>query len=306
MIRARTLYILIPGLIAFLLGPSGLFAQELTPKTFANTPVGMNYLAVGYAFSHGNTLLDPALPIEDLDADINIAFIRYIRTAALFDSAAKVKVLVPFSWGHWDGLVEGVPEDRDASGIGDAKLSLEFNFLGAPALSASEFNNYEKKTIMGATLTISAPTGDYDDTKLINIGSNRWYFKGEVGVSHVMGNWTLEAAGGIWLFTRNNDFFNGRTLSQAPLYTLKGHIIYTLKPGFWFALGVGYGEGGRTKVDGVKKDTYQRNWRYGLTMAYPIKQQHGLVFSIFSGDVSGTGSKFDSFGFAYQYAWGGD
>jgi len=59
----RTLFIWVQGLIALLLGPSGLFAQELAPKTFANTPVGMNYLAVGYAFSSGNMLLDPALPI---------------------------------------------------------------------------------------------------------------------------------------------------------------------------------------------------------------------------------------------------
>ena len=280
--------------------------QELEPRTYANIPVGMNFLAVGYAHAKGNILLDPSLPVEDLNAKIDRAFLRYTRSLSLFNRTAKLKVRLPYAWGQYEGSVEGVSAERNISGIGDAALGLDISFIGAPALSGKAFSQYHQKTIVGASVRVVAPTGNYDNTKVINIGSNRWSFKGELGVSRQLGNWTLELAGAFLAFTDNTDFLDGGTLSQAPLYTVKAHAIYTFKPGLWLGVGGGYGEGGQTTIEGNKRDTYQRNLRFGSVLSYPIAENHGLSFVLVTGVRNGRGGDFDSLGVAYQYAWGGD
>jgi hypothetical protein len=303
----RTLFIiLLLGLFVFGATNAPVNGQELEPRTYANTPVNMNFLAVGYGHSSGNVLLDPSLPIEDLDADTNYAFIRYTRSLGLFGNTAKVKALLPYAWGRWEGQVEGAPGERKASGLGDAVLGLDVSLMGAPALTTDKFSKFRQKTIVGASVRVVAPTGDYDNTKIINIGSNRWAFKGELGASRQLGKWTLELAGALLAFTDNTDYVNGLTLSQDPFYVVKTHAIYTFKPGFWLGLGVGYGEGGRTNINGVKRDTYQRNWRFGSVLSYPIDEHHGLNFVYVTGIRNGRGGDFDSFAVAYQYAWGGD
>lgn len=302
----KTLIILLLGLIAFEAGHAPVSGQELEPRTFANTPVNMNFLAVGFGHSSGNVLLDPSLPIEDLDAETNYAFVRYTRSLSLFGDAAKFKAILPYAWGQYEGRLDGNPGERKTNGIGDAVLGLDVSFVGAPALSADEFAQYRQKTIVGASLRVVAPTGDYDNTKIINLSSNRWAFKGELGASHQLGKWTLELAGALLAFTDNTDYVNGLTLSQDPFYAVKTHAIYTFRPGFWLGLGVGYGEGGRTKINGVKRDTYQRNWRFGSVLSYPIDPNHGLSFIYVTGIRNGKGGDFDSFTVAYQYAWGVD
>jgi hypothetical protein len=281
-------------------------AQELEPRTYANIPVNMNFLALGYVHSKGNILLDPSLPIEDLNAKTDYAFLRYTRSLGLLSKTAKLKVMLPYAWGQYEGRVEGIPVDRNISGIGDAVLGLDISFMGAPAMSGDAFSQYRQKTIVGASVRVAAPTGKYDNTKIINLGSNRWAFKGELGASRQLGNWTLELAGALWAFTDNTDFLEGLTLSQAPFYTVKAHAIYTFKPGLWLGVGAGYGEGGQTTVEGSKRDTYQRNLRLGGVLSYPIAENHGLNFVLVTGFRDGRGSDFDSLGVAYQYAWGGD
>lgn len=283
--------------------PTG-FAQELEPRTYANTAVGINLASAVFGYSRGNVLLDPALPIEDLDGDLNYGAVRYVRTFGLFDRAAKIKVLVPFTSGDWTGTVEGLPGRRSASGFGDARVTLEWNFHGAPALTAQEMGGYEQKTIFGAGLRLVVPTGDYDETELINLGSNRWSARFEMGASHALGNWVIEGIGGIWLFGNNDDFVDGSRLKQDELWVVKGHLVYSFRPGFWVGTGVGYGNGGRTSVNGIPRDNRQENWRIGATLAYPIARRHGISLAIGTGFNQGAGSDFDTIAIGYQYAWG--
>jgi hypothetical protein len=110
-------------------------------------------------------------------------------------------------------------------------VRLSVNFYGAPALVLPEFKSYEQDLIVGASLQVSVPAGQYDDTKLVNIGTHRWFFKPELGVSKALGPWTLEFTAAAALFTDNNDFFNGNTRSQDPLYSFQGHAIYNFSSG---------------------------------------------------------------------------
>jgi hypothetical protein len=56
------------GLLALLvLIPAQAAAQELEPRALTNVPIGWNFAMVGYRYATGNVLLDPAVPIEDLE-----------------------------------------------------------------------------------------------------------------------------------------------------------------------------------------------------------------------------------------------
>lgn len=282
-------------------------AQELEPRRYTQTPTGVNFIAVGYGLSTGNVLMDPALPIEGLDADLDLLFLRYTRSFALLGRSAKVKVVAPWSAGDWVGSLEGEEEiqRRRDSGAGDVRMALEVNFLGAPALDRSQFGEYDQRWIAGASIQVVAPTGDYEADKLLNLGSNRWTLRPEIGFSRAIEKWTFEGAASVWFFTDNNDFLAGNQLAQRPVHVLKGHVIYAIRPGFWTALGVGWGNGGQTFVNQDARETLQSNWRFAWSIAYPITPAQGIVFGLGSAVTRRAGGDYDTVSIAYQYSWGG-
>jgi len=285
--------------------PTTAAAQELEPRTIRNTPVGLNFITFAYGYSVGNVLLDPSLPVENLIAKVHIGLVRYTRTFSVAGKSASTRVFLPFSAGHWEGLLDGEFRQRDAGGVGDARFAVDVNLYGAPAMTARQFVDYRQTTIVGVSFLLAAPTGTYDHTKLINLGSNRWMLRPQLGISRAIGNWTLEGIGSVWFFSDNDDFFAGLTLQQAPLYVLKGDVAYTFRRGIWLGLGVAYARGGRTTIDGAVRQTLQNNFRFGGTFAYAVAPQHGVSFSAISGATTRVGADFDSFVFAYQYLWGG-
>ena len=294
------------SLIAFFVASiSNVIAQELEPRTYANTPTGVNIFSAGYAYSSGNVLLDPTLPIENLDGKLNIGLVGYGRTFGLLDRNAKLKMFVPYAFGDWEGEFEGAAAERDARGFGDIRVKLEWNFFGAPALSGKQFQSYKQRTIVGTSIMVVAPTSDYNSDKLLNLGSNRWAVRTELGVSRAIGSWAVELIGNAWWFGTNDNFFGGNKLEQDPLYVAKGHLIYSFRPGLWVGFGLGYGRGGQSQVNGVSRATEQENFRFGLSAAYPFNRQHGIVGSFTHAQNSGAGAEFDAFSLRYQYAWGG-
>ncbi len=99
--------------------------------------------------------------------------------------------------------------------------------------------------VVGLRFNVVVPTGEYDSSKLINLGSNRWAFHSEVGLSKAIGKWTFEVAGGAWFYTDNSNFYGGSTVSQDPLFDAKVNVIRSIRPGLWWAVGTGYGQGGK-------------------------------------------------------------
>jgi hypothetical protein len=284
----------------------GARAQELEPRKYAPLPVGTNILSVGYAWSNGNVLLDPALPIDDLDANIQAGFAQFVHAFSLFGRSAKFAAMVPWRSGYWSGTLDGDSETQKASGMSDAHLGLEWNLYGAAALDAAQLALHPPATLVGASLRVSIPTGQYDSTDLLNLGSNRYTLRVELGLARMRQRWTYEAMASVWLFTDNNDFLGGNRLSQRPLYVAKLGAVYSFaRPGLWTSLGVGFGEGGQTKVDGVPRNTQQNNWRLSASLAYPLARQHGLRLTYTTGITRKAGSDFDTVVIAYQYAWVG-
>jgi hypothetical protein len=290
---------------ALLVVASAAGAQELDPRTYSNIPIGVNFLAVGYAYNQGNLLLDPALPIEDAEATIHVAFARYLRSFSLFGLPSKVNITLPWTSGHWEGTVDGEFGSRDVTGFGDARIGIATIFSGAPALRKSEFRSFTQRTVFGASLDVIVPSGRYDPSKLVNLGSNRWVFNPEIGFSRTFKKWILEAALAAGIYGDNDDFFGGSTLQQDDFYAIKAYLTRTFRPGFWVSFAAGYGLGGTTTIDGITRNTDQSNVRVGITCAYAIKPNQGLVLNLSSGATFRAGPDFNTIAVAYQYSWGG-
>jgi hypothetical protein len=175
--------------------------------------------------------------------------------------------------------------------------------FGAPALSVKDFANYKQDLIVGVSLQVSAPLGQYDDSKLLNLGNNRWSFRPELGISKAWGPWTFEVAPSVTFFSNNTDFVGGNTFAQAPIYAVQGHILYTFQSGVWMALDGIYFAGGRTALNGAKSDNEQANTRAGFTLALPIDTRNSLKLSASTGITTRTGSEFSAVGVAWQYRW---
>jgi len=172
-------------------------------------------------------------------------------------------------------------------------------------MNFGEFATYEQDIIVGASLRVIAPTGQYDNTRIVNIGGNRWSFKPEIGVSKAAGPWTLELAAAATFYTDNDDFNNGKTRSQENIYTLQAHVIRSFRSGIWASLSATYFTGGRTTIDGARANDLQQNWRLGGTLAFPVDRYNSVKLHASSGVSDRTGNDFDLFGIAWQYRWGG-
>lgn len=286
-------------------GAGSAAAQELTPRFYAPNPIGGNIVQVAYGRSTGAVLFDPALPFDDVSARINSGSFLYGRTFGLFGRSASAGVALPYVWGTIDGRVEGEFRAVSRSGLGDLRGQLTVNVLGGPALSLREFATHRPKTVAGVSLAFVAPTGQYDPSRLINVGANRWSFKPELGISRTEGRWYLELYAGGWLFGTNRDFFGGSVREQAPLGTFQVHASHTFKPRVWLAADATYYTGGRTTVDGRSKADLQRNSRVGLTLALPVGAKSGLKVSWARGFTTRIGADFDSVAVAFQTVWFG-
>ena len=280
-------------------------AQELEPRAYANTPIGMNFLVAGIGNSHGGLLFDPAVPVEGANAHVNAALLGYVHSFAIADQSAKFSLLVPYAWLDAAGYVQGSYQTREVSGLADPTLSLSMNFLGAPALRLDEFSGYRQDTIIGATFKVTAPFGQYDQDKLLNIGTHRWSFKPELGVSKALGVWIVEGSAAVSWYASNDDFYGGQTQQQDPIYSLQAHVVYNFPRGLWLALDATYYTGGRTKTDGVPGNTSLDNWRTGLTLAVPVNRHNSIKLAGSSGVSTRAGTNFTSYVLAWQYRWGG-
>jgi hypothetical protein len=280
-------------------------AQELEPRLYQNAPVGLNGLVLGYGYSTGNFLVDSSLPIEGATAQIHSLTVGYLRSIDFLGKSAKVDVGIPISWGSFEGIVAGELRTRKPTGLADPRVRLAVNVLGAPALSRREFATYRQKTIVALSLQVALPLGEYDPERLINLGANRWSFRPEAGVSHAFGRWYVETAAGAWLFTENDDYFGGSSLTQTPLYFVKGDFIYNFRPGIWLALNYGFANGGETRIDDSPAATLQRNSRLGATFSFPVAGANSLKLVWTSGLTTRIGADFDSVNVVYQYTWAG-
>ena len=279
-------------------------AQDLEPRAYSNAPIGLNFLIAGYGNTSGSVLTDPSLPIENGSVDTNFGAIAYAHTLNFFGQSAKIDYVQGYGNLFAEADFMGVHRERDVTGFTDPLLRFSVNFYGAPALTADEFKNYKQDLVVGGSLRIGVPLGDYDDDKLANIGSNRWMFKPEFGVSKAIGPWTLELTPAVNFYLDNNDFVGGKSRTQDPVFSTQASTSYTFRPGMWAALATTYFTGGQSSVDGVTNDDEQEGIRLGLTFALPLSRKQSIKLYANTGFSHGD-NDYNAFGIAWQYRWGG-
>lgn len=280
-------------------------AQELAPRAYWPAPVGTNVAVVAYQRNTGDIVIDPSLPITGVESEIDYLQLSYQRFFSLFGRTASAQVSLPYADGFTEGFVEGEFRQRTTTGLTDARVRFAINLRGAPAMDAAGFQalRQDPKTIIGASIVVQAPTGDYDGDRLINLGTNRWAVKPALGmIVPLHPTWLFEIEVGAWLFGDNDDFL-GQTRKQEPIISTEAHLIKRIRPGFWVSLDANYYTGGETRIGADFSDDLQRNARAGLTLVFPVKGRYALRAGFSTGISTRSGGDFEIYTLGGAYAW---
>jgi hypothetical protein len=282
-----------------------LLAQDLDPRAYARVPVDATVLIVGFNYTYGSVVLDPTLPIKDLEAKVSSPILGIARTFSLFGLTSQAYVALPYSWAEASGKVLGEDSSITRNGFGDTRFRVSVLFLGAPAATVEEFAKSEPQTVLGASLTVTAPTGQFFNDKLINLGTNRWSFKPEVGLSYFVNKqWLIDLYAGAWFFTTNSSFYPGSSVrSQDPLLTFQTHVSYSFNPLMWAAIDLTYYTGGQSAINDVYKDDRQNNSRIGATFNMPVSRVSSIKLAYSTGAVIRVGGNFSTISVAFQTAF---
>lgn len=278
-------------------------AQELDPGAYWGLPKGLNVVSAIAGVSTGDVNFDPAVPIEDASARIGQAVFVYTRAIDFAGRSSNIAVQIPLVRGQLEGLLSGEPAEADRFGLADPRVRFAVNLYGAPAMTPKEFLIYRLKTVIGTSVTIVPPLGSYDDSRLLNIGSNRWSVKPEVGLSHALGDWVLDAMFGAWFFTENDDFVGGDAKKQSPIASTQLHLTYHFRRNVWLAGDANFYVGGRTTVDGEPKEDGFRNSRIGATFSAGITRRQAIRASVSFGAFTRIGGDFVSAAIGFNHAW---
>jgi hypothetical protein len=293
------------ALLALFLLPLIAAGQELDPRAYSASPVGSTFVYLGGTNTSGDVVFDPSSVFSDVHANVNSAT---VSAGHVFDFAgrqASIAVGVPYAWAQIAGNVGESRQSVTRSGLGDPRLRLGLMLYGGKAMDRQTFATTPRAPILGVSLVVVPPLGQYMPDKLINIGLNRWGFKPELGYSHPMGRWQFDVYAGAWLYTDNPDYYGGHRRSQDPILSFQGHVSYTIRPGLWVAVDATQYSGGTASLDGVPATARQDNLRVGVTFSVPVPGVRGLQakLSYSDGAVTRIGSDFKSVGLAFQYAW---
>ncbi|HKW13373.1 MAG TPA: transporter [Candidatus Krumholzibacteria bacterium] len=293
------------GILAVLLCSAGTaHAQQLEPRAYAPAPIGLNFVGGGLLYSTGGVVTDPSLPIDNVQARVYAVPPYYGRTFGLIGRLASVSATVPYAWAHVTGDVQDVSRSVNRSGLADASFRFGVNLLGCPALTPRELAARKRGTTMGASISVSVPIGEYDGTKLINLGTNRWAYKPELGLTQpLLRDWILELYAGVWLYGTNDDFYGGNVRKQDPLATFQTHVVYSINPAAWVAANFTYYHGGSTTVGGLPQNDRQNNTRGGVTLSLPCGKTQSLRLTWAQGVSTRVGSSFQTFGVGWQFRW---
>jgi hypothetical protein len=305
--RHRVLKVL-PACFFYLLLPVPAFSLDLEPRLWSHLPMNLNFGGIAYGYSEADIGFDPVLQLEDVDMRMHTLAAKYIRTFEFFGKSARVDITQGYQEADWKGLLDGVPGTASREGLTDTFVRFAADIYGAPPLKGKEYAAYraanDTDTIVGAGLVVRLPTGNYLDSKLLNLGGNRFVFRPQLGISHLAGKWTTEVTADLAFYTQNDEFWDGNKREQDPLFFMHGHLIYTFRPGLWLGASVGFDYGGESKINGVTKDDEQLNLGWGVSGAYPVNRHVGVKFAYLNiRTQESTGVDSDSLVFSLSYSW---
>lgn len=280
-------------------------AQFTDPHTYDNTAVGTNQLELSYTHVHANASIDTSLIVEGAKFNIDQGIIDYSHYFGLWQRMMWIEASLPIA--GLGGSVTGTTIRGSVAGTGDSSYVLGALLKGGPALNVGQFENYRPTSTIGVSLTVTAPTGTYNAEKILNLGSDRWSFKPEVGLSHPFGSeqkWQIEGYANAYFYTDNTSYHGREILRQKPLPGIEGHLSYSFNDRLWASLDSRYSFRGKTFVNGVDQANGQQNFLLGSEMNLSLNSRNALVFVFAKALVHQNGPAVTGFSVKYDYTWG--
>jgi len=97
-------------------------AQEMQPRAYFPTRVGVTLVGIGYSHNSGGLLFDPSLPVQDAHVVANIGTLSFTQSLGVLGRSAQVLAIVPYVQADLTGLLAGSPQYRYRSGMGDSVI----------------------------------------------------------------------------------------------------------------------------------------------------------------------------------------
>jgi hypothetical protein len=285
-------------------------AQDLAPRAYFITPVHANAITITWSFYDGGVNFNGTIPVTNATGTYYVSIFTYYHSLNFFGRSANITGSLPYAVGNFQGNVAGQSRSVYRSGLADSGFRFSVNLMGGPAMQPKEMAKWKQKRLLGVSLRVVAPTGQYSSAKLINWGSNRWAFKPELGYSERHGNWFLDGYAGGWFYTTNQAFFAGGAVTkpqnESPILSLEGHLSYDVKPRLWLSLDANFWWGGITSLSGIQNlATKQTGSRLGGTVSLPIGKHQSIKASYSNGTFISFGGNYQSVSVAWQYSWMG-
>jgi hypothetical protein len=285
-----------------------LVAQDLAPRAYVITPVHANAVNLTYSYFDGGLNFNGTVPITGATGTYSVPVFSYYHSFNFMGRSANVTASLPYGVGTFQGEVLGAQQQIYRSGMLDSGYRLSVNLKGGPAMQMKEFAKWKQKVLLGASVRVIAPTGQYDPYKLINWGINRWAFKPEFGYSQRWNRWVLDGYAGVWFYTSNNAFYAGPTpapQTQTPVGSFEGHLSRDLgQRRFWVSLDGNFWFGGTASLNGVQNlQTKQTSSRIGGTFSYPINRHQSFKANYSVGSYVRFGGNYHAISIGWQYSW---
>jgi hypothetical protein len=290
--------------LAVLHVPDRACGQFNDPRAYENTPVGTNQLELGYTYVHANASLDTSLVVAGAKLNVNQGIIDYKRYFGFFHHLMWVEGGVPVA--GLSGSISGTNIQGSTRGTGDSSYALGMLLKGGPALSVEQFKHYQPTTTLGLSLTMTAPTGSYQPSRILNLGSDRWSFKPELAWLHPFGHeqqWELDAYANVSFYTDNTSYHGKEILRQDPLPGIEGHLSYSFTDNIWASFDTRYSFRGTTTVDGVPQNNAQQNFISGMEVTVSLNPRNTLIFEFAKALVHNNGPAVVGFSLRYDYTW---
>ena len=304
----RVVFKLVLTVLAGACSLSAVHAQDLAPRAYVITPVHSNAILVTWSFFDGGVNFNGTIPVTNATGTYYVSILSYYHSMSFFGRSANFTAALPYAVGNFQGDLAGQTRSIYRSGLADSGFRFSVNLMGGPAMQAKEMAKWKQTRLLGLSLRVVAPTGQYSSSKLINWGSNRWAFKPELGYSQRRGHWLFDGYAGVWFYTTNSAFFAGgaatKPQSQAPIGSLEGHLSYDVKPRLWLSLDGNFWWGGITSLSGIQNlATKQTGSRIGGTVSFPISKHQSIKASYSNGTYVTFGGNYQNVSVAWVYSW---
>jgi len=262
---------------------NALYSQDLEPRRWTALPLSTQIIGIGYSHTQGTIFFDPLLNIKDASVTVNSFVLQYLHPFKIGKKSARFDVLIPFSIAHWEGYLNDAYTTVNRNGFADPRLRISVNFLGPEAMKPKELLEYlsehEVFTVVGASLSVTLPLGQYFDDKILNLGQNHFVFRPQIGFVHHWRTWSYELTGSVFLYSRNHNFSDGKNKNQNATFAMQTHLTKRFKSKMWGSISAGYGLVGQSIVNKQPKNDDRSDFLAAGSIGFVLAKRQSIKLS---------------------------